>query len=368
MNVMRHTALLTCLLVILLSSALSAAKTTPVAFSALQIRWASNIEMMKGHVTASLDNLRLGKKERVRAHASHPLEEHYDLLSRALKARNLDFEAQLRNTLDGLGRLLQSQFSTESYEQAIGKLSALLDQALQMLIPSDVLAEPKFQAALIARLCQTASQEYSEAVRDVHQFKLEEYQDAFVFVQRAQVLAQRIKGQLPSTAVRLLQQLREALPSITPPATLVPPEDVSKSASRLATVIEQSSKSRRSHRIPLGPLMSPLIIIKDRTIPVDPAKEIAEIRDLLDQIMKVYRQGDVQWARELSAVLYLEHYEMLEEDLFNKVPELNEKVESILSQKIRNLIKNNAPPSKLEAQIAEVLPALKEIEKVLTHK
>jgi uncharacterized protein YajQ (UPF0234 family) len=114
--------------------------------------------------------------------------------------------------------------------------------------------------------------------------------------------------------------------------------------------------------------MSPLIIIKDWTIPVDPAKEIAEIRDLLDQVMKVYRQGDVQLARELSALLYLEHYEMLEEDLFNKVPELNEKVESILSQKIRNLIKNNAPPNKVEAQIAEVLPALKEIEKVLTHK
>lgn len=38
MNVMRHTALLTCLFVILLSSALSAAETTSAAFSALQIR------------------------------------------------------------------------------------------------------------------------------------------------------------------------------------------------------------------------------------------------------------------------------------------------------------------------------------------
>ena len=58
----------------------------------------------------------------------------------------------------------------------------------------------------------------------------------------------------------------------------------------------------------------------------------------------------------------------LEEDLFNKVPELNEKLESILSQKIRNLIKKNALPSEVEALIAEVLPALNEIEKVLMHK
>lgn len=368
MNVMRHTALLTCFFVILLSSALSAAETTPAAFSALQIRWASNIEMMRGHVTASLDNLHLGKKERVRAHASHPLEEHYDLLSRALKARNPDFEAQLRNTLDGLGRLLHSRFSTESYEQAIGKLSALLDQALQMLIPSDVLAEPKFQAALIARLCQTASQEYSEAVRDVHQFKLEEYQDAFVFVQRAQVLAQRIKGQLPSTAVRLLQQLREALPSITPPATLVPPEDVSKSARRLASIIEQATGGHRSRRGTSGLLMSPLVVIRSGTFQVNPAQEIANIRDLLDRIKKAYRQGEVQHAKELSAVLYLEHFEKIEGDLFDKAPELNDRLEPILGLQIRQLIKAKAPPSEVESLIAKILPALKEVEKVLTSK
>lgn len=367
MNVMRHTALLTCLFVILLGSALFAAEKAPVAFSAHQIRWASNIEMMKGHVTASLDNLRLGKKMRVRAHASHPLEEHYDLLSRALKARNPDFEAQLRNTLDGLGLLLHSRFSTESYEQEIGKLSALLDRALQMLIPSDVLAEPKFQAALIARLCQTASREYSEAVRDVHQFKLEEYQDAFAFVQRALILAQRIKGQLPSTAVRLLQQLREALPSITPPATLVPQEDVSKSARRLSSIIEQATGGRRSRR---GSelLMSPLVVIRSGTFQVNPAQEIADIRDLLDRIKKAYRQGEVQHAKELSAVLYLEHFEKIEGDLFDKAPELNDRLEPILGLQIRQLIKAKAPPSEVESLIAKILPALKEVEKVLTSK
>jgi hypothetical protein len=368
MNVMRHTVLLTCLFLILLGSALSAAEKAPVAISAHHLRWASNIEMMRGHIVASLDNLRLGKKERVRAHASHPLEEHYDLLSLALRARNPDFEAQLRNSLDGMGRLLHSKFSTESYEQEVGKLSALLDRALQMLIPSDVLAEPKFQAALIARLCQTASQEYSEAVRDVHQFKLEEYQDAFAFVQRAQILAQKIKGHLSPLALRQLRQLQEALPTITPPATLVPTEEVSKSARRLASAIKQSSGTRRSRRGSRGPLMSPLIVIKDRSIRVDPAEEIAAIRGLLDQIKKTYRRGDVQKARELSAVLYLEHYEKIEGEVFDKVPKLNEKVELILGVKIRNLIKTKAPPSEMDAQIAKVLPTLREIEKALTHK
>ena len=49
-------------------------------------------------------------------------------------------------------------------------------------------------------------------------------------------------------------------------------------------------------------------------------------------------------ARELSAVLYLEHYEKIEGDVFYKVPKLNEKVEPILGVKFRHLIKTKAPP------------------------
>jgi hypothetical protein len=253
MNVMRHTVPITCLFVILLSSASPAAGKAPVTFSTQQIRWASNIEMMKGHIFASVDNLRQGKKEHVREHASHPGDEHYDLIVRGLKARNPDFEAQFRSSLNDLERLLHSHFSTEKYEQEVRKLSALFDQALQILIPPKVLADPGFQSALIAWLCLAVSREYSEAARDVRQFKLEEYQDAFAFLQRAQALAQKIRGHLSPIALRHLRELGEAIPTITPPATLVPTKDVSKSASRLATVIEQSSKTRRSHRIPLGP-------------------------------------------------------------------------------------------------------------------
>ncbi len=67
-------------------------------------------------------------------------------------------------------------------------------------------------------------------------------------------------------------------------------------------------------------------------------------------------------------MLYLEHYEKIEGDVFYKVPKLNEKVEPILGVKIRHLIKTKAPPSEVAAQIIEVLPSLREIEKVLTHK
>ncbi len=368
MNVTRQTAPVTCLFFILLSSTLSTAENSPVAFSAHHLRWAVNIEMIRGHVTTSLEALRQGKREMVRAHAGHPLEEHYDLLARGLRARNPDFEAQVRSSLNGLGELLQSQFSPDVYERKIRKFSALLDQALQMLVPPDVLALPRFQSALIARLCQTASQEYAVAVRDGRIVKLEEYQDAFAFVQRAQILAQRIKGQLPSTAVRLLQQLREALPSITPPATLVPTEDVSKSARRLASIIEQTTGGRRSRRGTSGLLMSPLVVIRSGIIQVNPATEIAAIRDLLDRIKRAYRQGEVQHAKELSAVLYLEHFEKIEGDLFDKAPELNARLEPILGLQIRQLIKAKAPPSEVEALIAKILPALKEVEKVLTSK
>ncbi len=83
------------------------------------------------------------------------------------------------------------------------------------------------------------------------------------------------------------------------------------------------------------------------------------LTSILVQIKRTYRQGDVQRARELSAVLYLEHYEKIEGDVFDKVPKLNEKVEPILGVKIRHLINTKAPPSEVAAQITEVLPSLR---------
>ena len=360
-------ALVPCLLLTLLSSALPAAETSPVAFSAHHLRWAVNIEMMRGHVTTSLEALRQGKIEMVRAHAGHPLEEHYDLLARGLRARNPDFEAQVRSTLDGLGQLLQSQFSTDVYEREVTKLSALLDQGLQMLVPPDVLALPKFQSALIARLSLTASQEYAVAVRDGRLVTLSEYQDAFAFVVRAHILAQKYKGQLPPAALQQLQQLRQAIPSV-PPATLASPEEVSQTARRIASVIEQAGGTSPSRRRYFGLLMSPLIVIRSGIIQVDPAKEIAAIRDLLDEIKRAYRRGEVRRVRELTAVLYLEHFEKFEGDLFDKAPELNAKVEPILGLRLRQLMKTKAPPSEVDSLIDDVLPALKKVEKVLTGK
>ncbi len=114
--------------------------------------------------------------------------------------------------------------------------------------------------------------------------------------------------------------------------------------------------------------MSPLVVIRSGTFQVNPSQEIADIRDLLDRIKKAYRQGEVQHAKELSAVLYLEHFEMIEGELFDKAPELNDRLEPILGLQIRQLIKAKVPPSELESLIAKILPALKEVEKVLTSK
>ncbi|MFQ5801997.1 MAG: hypothetical protein ACE5JQ_03755 [Candidatus Methylomirabilales bacterium] len=349
MRVMRQAAKIICLLLILLSPTLSVVQETKGRFSLHHLRWAANIEMMKGHLTASLENLRLGEEAMALVHASHPVAEHFDLVAPPLRARSPGFETRARTVLIGLQEQLDRGLQAVEYERVLAQVFDVLDQALDVLIPPDILAEAGFQAAIIAQLCQTASQEYRVGVREGRVATLVEYQDAFGFVQRAQILAERLKEQIPAAVFDPLTQMARALPSVRPPQRPVPPAKVAATAGRLAQALEAVAGRR---------LIAEVV----------PGREIGAVRDLLAQIRRAYRKGEVKRAMELTASMYLDHFEKIEGDLIDKAPELNAKLEPVLGVKIRQLIKAQAPPGEVEALIAEALPALAEAEAALTSR
>ncbi|MFQ5839355.1 MAG: hypothetical protein ACE5HK_01370, partial [Candidatus Methylomirabilales bacterium] len=127
------------LCVILISQTPSVADAAQRAFSAHHLRWAANIEMMKGHLTASLENLRAGEDAMALVHASHPVAEHFDLVAPPLRARSPGFETRARRVLLGLQGKLDSGLQTAEYERILSQVFDVLDQALEVLIPPDIL-------------------------------------------------------------------------------------------------------------------------------------------------------------------------------------------------------------------------------------
>ena len=337
------------LFAILLSPSSSAAQVAEATFSAHHLRWAVNIELMKGHLISSLENLRVGEKALSLVHASHPVSEQFDFVAPPLRARSPGFEIRVQRLLIGLQEKLDGGVQAMEYERILAQVFAVLDQALEMLIPTETLAEAGFQAAVISQLCQTASHEYHEGVRDGRVVTLVEYQDAYGFVQQAQTLANGLKGQIPAEVFDSLTQMARVLASVTPPEHPLPAANVSAAAQHLTQAISGMAG-------------------RYLTAEVDAQREIAAIRNLLGQIQQAYRIGEVQRARELTASMYLNHYEKIEGDLIDKALELNNTLEPILGMKIRQLIIAKAPPEEVESLIAQALPALAEAEKVLTKR
>ncbi|MFQ5658210.1 MAG: hypothetical protein ACE5G5_11760, partial [Candidatus Methylomirabilales bacterium] len=185
-----------CLFTLLLGPAPSAAQVAEATLSAHHLRWGVNIELMKGHLISSLENLRVGDQALAQVHASHPVSELFDFVAPPLRARSPGFESELRRLLTELQQKLDSGLQPVEYERILVQVFAVLDQALNMLIPPNILAEAGFQVAIISHLSQTASHEYHEGVRDGRVVALVEYQDAYGFVQRAQTLARSLKGEI----------------------------------------------------------------------------------------------------------------------------------------------------------------------------
>jgi predicted lipid-binding transport protein (Tim44 family) len=99
----------------------------------------------------------------------------------------------------------------------------------------------------------------------------------------------------------------------------------------------------------------------------DPEKVVAEIEELLDEIVAAYGSGDAATAAELSAEAYLENYEHIEDAVIEKAPEVNEELETLLGAELRREIDAGASldeikdmTARAEQLLARALEAISE--------
>jgi len=80
-------------------------------------------------------------------------------------------------------------------------------------------------------------------------------------------------------------------------------------------------------------------------------EEIGEVRAGLAAGLAAYRQGDAEVAEELVGDAYLEHFELVEGPLEERDAELNEELEELIREQLRDEIAAGAPSGEVAALV-----------------
>lgn len=189
--------------------------------------------------------------------------------------------------------------------------------------------------------------EYLDAVKDGKIINQEEYDETIVFLTKAIEIFNSNKlafTELSESATISLEKNLTDIDSIV---------SAKGSTDQVGTFVEKS--------------LDNIAILQEfgGTAEIDILEYFDEIERLLNESKIAYRNGDTKTAFDLVTSAYLDNYEFVEGPLGEVDPELVLKIEIDMREKLRNMIKNNESPDKVDAQIDMILVDLAQAKKVI---
>lgn len=189
--------------------------------------------------------------------------------------------------------------------------------------------------------------EYLDAVKDSQIINQEEYDETVVFLTKAIEIFNSNKlafTELSESATNSLEKNLIDIDSIV---------SAKGSTDQVGTLVEESLVN--------------ITILQEfgGIVEIDILEYFDEIERLLNESKIAYRNGDTKTAFDLATSAYLDNYEFVEGPLGEVDPELVLKIEIDMREKLRNMIKNNKSPDKVDAQIDMILVDLAQAKKVI---
>jgi hypothetical protein len=302
------------------------------------------LAQLRGHHRASLEAYEAGDRETALVHAFHPVEEIIDSVRSDLDPGTAE---ELSAVLDESTGMVHTDAPVDDLAEAYERAASLSEDALEASVGPGA-TEAKYVCSVAAALVNTASNEFEEAAPDGELVLSAEYQDGYAFIREAGSLVDPFASSQEAAEVTgRLADLEQLLPSLEPPESLPSTEEVDESA---AAVVEGLAESFGA------------------TVPAatGPAEVAANIEDLLDEVQTAYEGGDAARASELAAEAYLENYEVIEAEVIELAPEINEDLEPLLGAELRRQIEEGASVEDIANLIAEarrlLAQAVEEIE------
>jgi hypothetical protein len=326
--------------------------STSEGTSAESIQFGNSLAQVRGHHQVALELYEAGDVDGAITHAGHPIHELLDSLSSELEEHDGpadELTAGLEEVLTGI----EDEAPAESVAEEIENVRGITFDAAEA-VDGDEITDPAYIGSVVSSLTATAAHEYEEAVAGGGGIRLlAEYQDGYAFVGEARSLYDDIAGDVESASAEEAEEIEEAFevldaafPSAEPPKDLADAEDVENAAALIGHELEET--------VGAAPVTES-----------DPAEIAEEIESLLDEVVAAYEGGDADGAAELSAEAYLENYEVIEAEVIEYAPEINEELEPLLGAELRRQIQEGAPVEDIEEMVARAKELLAEALEIL---
>ncbi|HVF54242.1 MAG TPA: hypothetical protein VNC78_11665 [Actinomycetota bacterium] len=305
------------------------------------------LAQIRGHHRVALELYEGGDKKGASVHAGHPIAEILDSVQSELQGSSAQLATDLEDVLHEGAQAIADDAKPEELAGIFERTADLTSQA-QTGVIGDEGTSSAFTGSVIAALLSTSAHEYEEAVGGKGIRLLAEYQDGYAFVREARAMYDTIAGEVEQAAAEEAEEIEEAfgvleaaLPSAQPPKKLAEVSDVEVAAKLIGHELEETVGAQ----------------VATESTPED---IVAEIERLLDEIVETYEAGDADAAAELSAEAYLENYELIEAQVIEQAPEINEELEPLLGADLRKRINEGAPLADIEVMIVRAKELLTE--------
>ena len=302
------------------------------------------LAQIRGHHRAAIELYGADDIDGALAHAHHPIEELLDVVSGELEEHGGDPEV-LSASLDAVVGAIEAGGDLQELVAPVEEARALTEEQFDAFAGEvDVALEGSVVSALLA----TAAHEYAEAVGDDGIELVLEYQDGYAFSLEAKDLYARVRADVEEASMEEAEEIEEAwgvlegaFASVSPPEDPVEVEEVEAAAELIGHELEET----------IGALA---------TEEADHDEVVAEIEELLAEIQETYAAGEADEAAELSAEAYLENYEVIEADIIELAPDINEELEPLLGAELRRQIQAGASEDEIAAMIERAQELLQE--------
>lgn len=313
-----------------------------------------SLAQIRGHHLASLELYKAGDEQGAAVHAGHPIHEILDSVRSELEARAPDVADELAEQLMAAEKAI-TDGAPAAELAVIYDTAATITVRAEEAVVGESASESSYEGSVIAALLATAGHEYEEAIEDGDVRLLAEYQDGYAFVHEARRLYDEIESEVQSAAAEEAEEIHKAFKVLDRALTSLQPPD------RVVDVLEVTSATQLiGHE--LEETVEATLVEES-----DPGSLVTEIEGLLDEIVETYEAGEADAAAELAAEAYLENYEVIEAEVIELAPEVNEELEPLLGAELRKQIRAGASVAEVERSITRakelLVDALKAIEK-----
>ena len=308
-----------------------------------KLSFAGSLEETLGHFWAIEKNLDDDNAELALVHATHPIAELYDSMKPELKEANPEFDIKIQKTLTDLGKNTGSDVTRQDAQAALDQAKKIIQEARILVVGQELSQDVSFKAKLLQGLLKTSIEEYEEGVQKGQILMMAEFQDGSAFVWRSQQIFDEIKSELPEHEVEESEEFYSDLWDAYDKKS--DPEHIATFANGIINEIGES--------------------IGEESEETDLLSYVENIRSLLNQVKVTYAEGDKDTALSLATKAYLDNFEYLEGPLKESNPELVKKVETLMREELRDMIKNDASVSDVNQQVDNILVEINTVAKIV---